>query len=369
MIYDRAKLMSLEDKFLAPYAVKSKDSKGREYPEKEDSSRTPFQKDRDRIIHSRAFRRLKMKTQVFVAHHGDHFRTRLTHTLEAAQVSRDIARSLGLNEDLAEAITLAHDLGHTPFGHAGEHALDEMLQPFGLSFEHNRQSRRIVEELEHVYPGFLGLNLTYEVRQGLMKHQSPWDQAEAEFHGASLEAQVVNLADEIAYNNHDVDDGWRAGLLHEDDLNELAIWREVEKIVKEKYGEISDRAVKHDRMISSMMGFMIKDLIETSAANLENADKAENELISFSPEMTTWTKELKQFLSEKFYFHPSVLKLSEKGQQIIRDLFTRYHENPTLLPEDEQAAIKAGENPEIVIKDYIAGMTDEFAEKEAISPR
>lgn len=372
MIYDREKLTALEDKFLAPYAVKSKDSKGREHDEREDFTRTPFQKDRDRIIHCRSFRRLKMKTQVFVAHHGDHFRTRLTHTLEATQISRDIARSLGLNEDLAEAVTLAHDLGHTPFGHAGEETLNELLKPFGSSFEHNRQSRRIVEDLERVYPGFNGLNLTFEVRQGLMKHQTSWDQANHEFRGTSLEAQVVNIADEIAYNNHDVDDGWRAGFLNPEDLNELAIWKIVKKIVDEKYGLIKEPIIRHDRMISNMIGFMIQDLIKNSALNLEknkikslnNVYKSEQELICFSPKLSALSQELKQFLAEKFYFHPEVLRFSQKGQQIIRDLFEKYLNSPKLLPEDEQKALNNGAAIEIIIKDYIAGMTDEFAEQE-----
>lgn len=372
MIYDRKKLMTLEDKFLAPYAVKSKDSRGREHSEKDDFTRTPFQKDRDRIIHCRSFRRLKMKTQVFVAHHGDHFRTRLTHTLEATQIGRDIARSLGLNEDLTEAVTLAHDLGHTPFGHAGEETLNELLKPFGLSFEHNIQSRRIVEELEHVYPEFNGLNLTFEVRQGLMKHQTSWDQANHEFHGASLEAQVVNIADEIAYNNHDVDDGWRAGLLNPEDLNELAIWQVVKKIVDEKYGLIKDPIIRHDRMISNMIGLMIQDVIKNSTFNLEKNNiqslgdvyKSKQELICFSPELSAQSQELKQFLSEKFYFHPDVLSFSQKGQQIIRNLFKKYMDSPQFLPKDKQKALNRGAQKEIVIKDYVAGMTDEFAEQE-----
>ncbi len=356
MIFDGDQLMALEDKFLASYALKSKDSKGRMHLEKADLTRTPFQKDRDRIIHSRAFRRLKMKTQVFVAHHGDHFRTRLTHTLEAAQISRDISRSLGLNEDLAEAITLAHDLGHTPFGHAGEEALDELLQPFGLSFEHNEQSRRIVEELEHVYPDFRGLNLTHEVRQGLMKHQTPWDQPDKEFQKASLEAQVANLADEIAYNNHDTDDALRAGLITEDDLGELMIWQTAAKQVVETYGKIENSYIRLSRTVSKMIGLMIHDLIKTS--NPEGGE------IKFSKAQTKMNRELKSFLTDRFYFHENVLELSKRGQNIIRSLFENYHNHPDNLPKEEQASIKNGTQLEIVIKDYIAGMTDEFAEQE-----
>lgn len=372
MIYDRDRLETLENSVLSPYAVKSKTSRGREYEEKEDFARTPFQKDRDRVIHSRAFRRLKMKTQVFVAHYGDHYRTRLMHSMEVAQVSRDVARSLGLNEDLSEAIALAHDLGHTPFGHAGEHALDEILKPFGLGFEHNQQSKRIVEELEEVYPGFHGLNLTFETRQGLMKHQSPWDQADSQFHGASLEAQVVNLADEIAYNNHDVDDGLRSGLITENQLRELAIWQKVSKLVEKEYGVIKDESVRWARMVSNMIGLMIQDLLATSSSRiaeqgiktLDDVYKSKENLILFSPKQYRWNTELKDFLSKNIYFNPHVLKLSERGQKIIRELFGAYHSDHTLLPDEEQSAISEGAQSEVIIKDYLAGMTDEYAEQE-----
>jgi dGTPase len=372
LIFDREQLFALEDQLLAPYAVKSKDSRGREHKEQQEKMRTPFQKDRDRILHSRAFRRLKMKTQVFVAHYGDHYRTRITHSLEVAQVSRDVSRSLGLNEDLSEAIALAHDLGHTPFGHAGEHALDELMKPFGLGFEHNQQSKRIVEQVEQIYPTFRGLNLTFETRQGLMKHQSPWDQAESEFTGASLEAQVVNLADEIAYNNHDTDDGLRSGLLTEEALSELEIWRNAMKSVQDEYGDIETPYIRQSRTISAMFGQMIQDLVTTSAAtlaekNIQTLDdvyKSKDKLIHFSDEQYKLNQELMKFLSDSIYFHPDVLKLSRHGQDTIRDLFTTYRKDPALLPEDEQKWIKDGENLEVVIKDYISGMTDEYAASE-----
>ncbi len=377
-IRDRAALLALEDQTLAPYAVKSSDSRGREHPEPDDLTRIPFQKDRDRIVHSRAFRRLKMKTQVFVAaptssgYPGDHFRTRLSHSLEVAQVSCDVCRSLGLNEDLAEAIALAHDLGHTPFGHAGEQALDELLQPHGLHFEHNEQSKRIVEVLEQVYPGFPGLNLTFETRQGLMKHQSPWDQANREFHGASLEAQVVNLADEIAYNNHDVDDGLRSGLITEAMLEALPIWKATEERVKKEYGDLEEGPVKRNRMVSGMIGFMIQDLIETTARaldehgiqTLEDVYRSRDKLVLFSAKQLKWDRQLKEFLTKNIYFTPRVLEVSKRGQRILRDLFAAYHANPGLLPVDEQAAIAHGESSAAVIRDYLAGMTDEFAEGE-----
>ena len=362
----------MEDQTLAPYAVKTKDSRGRKYPEKEETMRLPFQKDRDRILHSRAFRRLKMKTQVFVAHYGDHYRTRMTHSLEVAQVSRDVARALGLNEDLAEAIAMAHDLGHTPFGHAGEHALDDMMKPFGLQFEHNQQSKRIVEEVEQVYPGFHGLNLTFETRQGLMKHQSPWDQANSEFTGASLEAQVVNLADEIAYNNHDVDDGLRSGLITEADLKKLPIWQKAAEAVEREYGVIEIPYVRESRTISAMFGQMISDLVRTTsstlgAANIQTLDdvyRNDGKLVHFSETQFALNKALMSFLSERIYFHPDVLKLSHRGQGIIKDLFTTYHADSSLLPKEEQARVAQGERLEIVIKDYLSGMTDEYAEQE-----
>ena len=371
MIYDSARLMALEDQRLAPYAVKSSLSRGRDHVEKEETMRLPFQKDRDRILHSRAFRRLKMKTQVFVAHYGDHYRTRLTPSLEVAQVSRDVARALGLNEDLAEAIALAHDLGHTPFGHAGEHALDEMMQPFGLRFEHNHQSKHIVEEVEQIYPEFRGLNLTFETRQGLMKHQSPWDQADSEFHGASLEAQVVNLADEIAYNNHDVDDGLRSGLITETDLQTLPIWRIASEAVGREYGVIETSYSRESRTISAMFGQMIEDLVQTTSSNLEAAQlhsleavyRRTDHLVQFGAEQFARNKALREFLSERIYFNETVLSLSRRGQGIIKDLFDAYHANSTLLPKDERKKIEAGERPEVVIKDYISGMTDDYAEQ------
>lgn len=370
MHLNRTQLLAREDAALAPYAVKGTLSRGRMYPEQEDFTRMPFQKDRDRIIHCRAFRRLKGKTQVFVAHYGDHYRTRLSHSLEVAQVSRDVARSLGLNEDLAESIALAHDLGHTPFGHAGQDALDDCLRPFGLRFEHNEQSKRIVEVLEQIYPNFTGLNLTFEVRQGLMKHQSPWDQVDSTFHEASLEAQVVNLADEVAYNNHDVDDGLRSGLITEIALSDLAIWKEATKRLYDQYGSISNDDIRRARTVSLMVGLMIQDLVEFSAQllaaehidSLEKVYTAEEKLILFSPDQYRWNHELKDFLARKMYFHPTVKALSDRGQEIIRDLFTHYRAHPETLPAEEQALIQNGDRLEVVVKDYVAGMTDRFAE-------
>jgi dGTPase len=322
-----------------------KKSRGRRHEEATDvadkEGRTCFQKDRDRIIHCKAFRRLKDKTQVFVTHHDDHARNRLSHTIEVAQIARDMARMLELNEDLVEAIALAHDLGHTPFGHAGEAALNECLQEHGLHFEHNEQSQRIVEELEHVYPDFPGLNLSIEVLEGLMKHKTSWDSPEGgEEIKPSLEAQVVNLADEIAYQNHDVDDGLRAGLFGEEDLEELGIWRMAKEEAEKKYGEIEGPRIRVARIVSKMIGLMIHDVFEET--------KREG-LVRFSPEMARANLELKDFLAKRLYFSEEVLKHSRRGQRIVKALFGYY--------EKEFGAAGA--------RDFIAGMTDHFAEQQA----
>lgn len=355
MILTSLKLAENEARVLEPYAVLSKNSRGRKHNEPIDQQRLPFQKDRDRIIHCRAFRRLKEKTQVFVSHYGDHYRNRLTHSLEVAQVSRDLARTLGLNEDLAEAIALAHDLGHTPFGHAGEFALDECLEPYGLRFEHNEQSRRIVEELEEVYPNFRGLNLSIEVIEGLMKHQTSWDNPRGgESVRPSLEAQIVNFGDEIAYQNHDVDDGLRSGLFTEKDLESLKLWDWAMEASLKQDGKIVEDRIRIARRVSKMISIMIWDIAEESSKRLqefqirklEDVYTCPERLVGFSPEMAQANKELKDFLSTRLYFHPAVLAHSERGQKVIRAIFE--HE------------LKAGRKPE-EIRDYLAGMTDRFA--------
>lgn len=362
MILNAQQLAENEAQVLRPYAVLSLDSRGRTHEEPVDTQRLPFQKDRDRIIHSRAFRRLKGKTQVFVAHYGDHYRTRLSHSLEVAQVSRDLARMLGLNEDLAEAVALAHDLGHTPFGHAGEHALDECLRPYGMSYEHNEQSRRIVEELEDVYPAWKGLNLSREVIEGLMKHQTSWDHPREEGHelvSPSLEAQLVNFGDEIAYQNHDVDDGLRSGLFEEKDLENLALWQKAKGLAREEYGVITDEKVRWARTVSKMISLMIVDIAMETSRRLEDKRVASLadvyalgakgvKLVGFSEEMEIANKELKDFLTSRLYFNPEVLALSERGQEIIRALFAR--------------GIEEGGTPREVA-DFIAGMTDSYAEE------
>lgn len=356
MILSAEQLAENEARVLRPYAVLSRDSRGRKYEDPEDGQRLPFQRDRDRIIHCKAFRRLKEKTQVFVAHYGDHYRTRLSHSLEVAQVSRDLARMLGLNEDLAEAVALAHDLGHTPFGHAGEHALDECLRPYGLSFEHNEQSRRIVEELEEVYPDWPGLNLSREVIEGLMKHQTSWDNPRGgEAVRPSLEAQLVNFGDEIAYQNHDVDDGLRSGLFSEQDLESVALWR----LARERVGAVADEKIRWARTVSKMIGLMIVDIAEETSRRLEEADVRTTEdvyafdgkLVGFSEKMEENNKELKDFLTTRLYFNPEVVSHSERGQKIIRCLFERY--------------VSEGGAPGEV-RDFIAGMTDGFAAQQVL---
>jgi len=345
-------LEEIEIKNLAKYATKSASSLGRVHLEKDGMSkfgRLEFQKDRDRIIHSRAFRRLSEKTQVFPLF-GDHYRTRLTHTLEVAQISRDIARRLGLNEDLAEAIALAHDLGHPPFGHAGEDALDEMMGEYGMRFEHNEQSKRVVEKLEKVYPDFDGLNLTHETIEGLEKHKTSWDRVGVKVTRMHLEGQVVNIADEIAYTNHDMDDGIRSGLISVKDLEKTYLWKTAKKIVVTKYGKISDEKTLVSRIISQIISLMIFDI----------CDNFDNFLIVFSPKMTKRIKELREILFKKFYLSSTVKTRLEKGKKMIKKLFKYYVKNPSKVPDK----YKVGVGLEVAIKDYIAGMTDQFLEKE-----
>ena len=312
MMYTTQQLAKNEANVLQAYAVLSSRSRGRKHKEPMDAQRLPFQKDRDRIIHCKAFRRLQEKTQVFVPHYGDHYRNRLSHSLEVAQVSRDLARTLGLNEDLAESIALAHDLGHTPFGHAGEFALNECLKPYGLSFEHNEQSRRVVEELEEVYPSFPGLNLSIEVVEGLMKHQTSWDNPRGvEAIRPSLEAQIVNLGDEIAYQNHDTDDGLRSGFFSEKDLGGLALWGWAKEACEKADGKIDDEKIRIARMVSKMISLMIWDIAEEASRrieerhirHLEDVYSCPDQLVGFSGEMASANHELKDFLTTRLYFH------------------------------------------------------------------
>ncbi len=349
-------LLSALDSILAPYAVKHSSSKGRVHEEADHNLRSPFQLDRDRIIHSKAFRRLKAKTQVLSPSTGDHFRDRLTHTLEVAQISRSLARNLSLNEDLAEAIALAHDLGHTPFGHAGEEALNTALQNYNLAFEHNEQSKRIVEHLENTYPEHPGLNLTFETLEGLQKHSTPYDQSNQSFVSATIEAQVVNKADEIAYNNHDIDDGIRSGILKIQDLEKLSIWPDL-NINPCKF---------RMRYISEIMKSMLTDLIEQTLANISTMHirslgdvySCDRTIVEFSDSMKLKAKELREFLYEYFYYSEVVSKQNEEQKRILTELFNYLVENPDSLPEDE---FTKDDEVAIIAKDYISGMTDDFA--------
>jgi dGTPase len=370
------------DTHLAPYAAQSAQSKGRRFSEPAPSSRSEFQRDRDRIIHSTAFRRLEYKTQVFVNHEGDLFRTRLTHSIEVAQIARSIARNLQLNEDLVEAISLAHDLGHTPFGHAGQDALNACMKDFG-GFEHNLQSLRVVDALEERYASFEGLNLTFEAREGILKHCSLNNARQLGELGLrfidkkqpSLEAQLTNLADEIAYNNHDIDDGLRSGLLTEVQLMEIDSYARFRREVDQAYpGIIGRRAIAET--IRRMINMLISDLIQTSEQRISDCapktiDDVRNfpAMIAFSDAMYQEAKILKQFLREHLYRHYLVNRMSNKAKNTVRELFNLMLEDASLVPPDYR--VPAQDNPEQTktlqarrIADYIAGMTDRYAIRE-----
>ena len=371
----RAELEEREASGLAPYAMRSRDSRGRRHPEAEHPLRMVFQRDRDRIIHSTAFRRLEYKTQVFVNHEGDYYRTRLTHTVEAAQVTRTLARSLGLNEDLAEAVALAHDLGHTPFGHAGERTLNRLMTPYG-GFEHNGQSLRIVDVLEERYPTFRGLNLTWEVREGIVKHSTRYDRPQVqEFDPDSapcLEAQIVDFADEVAYNAHDVDDGLKSGMLHVEDLRTVSLWAEAEADID----EVAPRAPEHVRWYQSirlLIDRLVSDLVSTLQARLrddgingiEDVRRVKPRLVEFSPEMTERNLELKAFLRDHLYTHHRVTRMTQKADRIMTALFEIYLAEPKQLPPHVTRRVREdGETVPRVIADYLAGMTDRFAIEE-----
>jgi len=360
----------IEENNLAPYAVKSSQTLGRKHPEKEHHLRTAFQRDRDRIIHSTAFRRLEYKTQVFIYHEGDYYRNRLTHTIEVQQIARSIARNLGLNEDLVEAISLAHDIGHTPFGHKGEQALNEIMNRFGKRFEHNSHGLRVVDVLEVRYPEFEGLNLTYEVREGIVKHKTSYDSPEIqEFNehlSPTLEAQVVNLADEIAYTSHDLDDGLKSGILDVEELDNLKIWNTVMKKIKIKtHGELARSAV-----VRSLINLLVEDLIMTSEKKIEDVSvRSVNEvrklpqLITFSNDIYSQYEDLKKLLFERMYNHYRVIRMAEKASRIIKDLFDAYYKEPRQIPP--HACKRMDREPkEQIICDYLAGMTDRFAQEE-----
>jgi len=369
MIYPREKLEDLEDKHLAPYGFRSRDSKGREHPDPERKYRTAFQRDRDRIIHTTAFRRLEYKTQVFVNTEGDYYRTRLTHTLEVAQIGRTIARALGANEDLVEAICLAHDLGHTPFGHSGEHILSELMSDYG-GFEHNRQSLRIVMILERRFPQFPGLNLTYEVREGIVKHETEYDISDAQGYDpkkrGNLEAQIANVADEAAYTAHDLDDGLRSGLLKIKQLEEITLWQKLKEIVGWDAMELDD--ITRHQIIRRLIGIEISDVLESTLLTLEASgaqsvdelQRYKGNVVVYSEPFIKMNQELKDFLFVNMYRHFRVYRMQIKAEHILQDLFNAYTENPGILPAEVQERAKNGEFHRVIC-DYIAGMTDRFA--------
>lgn len=360
---------------LAPYAVSPANSRGRRVEEESSPGRTAFQRDRDRIIHSTAFRRLEYKTQVFVNHEGDLFRTRLTHSLEVAQIGRSVARNLCLNEDLVEAIALAHDLGHTPFGHAGQDALNDCMKDYG-GFEHNLQSLRVVDVLEVHYGAFDGLNLCFETREGILKHCGKRNARKLGDVGErfllnqrpSLEAQLANLADEIAYNNHDVDDGLRSGLITQEQLEEVGIFSRHLAMAKKHYPEISGRRLIHET-IRRMINTLVADLIKQSTANIADAHldslsavRTAPYLIGFSKDIGQEQQELKKFLRDYLYRHYQVVRMSAKARHTIERLFNAFRSDIRLLPSVYQE--KYAEDKHQVIADYIAGMTDRYAIRE-----
>ena len=360
---------------LAPYAADPEKSFGRKFQEPVSQTRNDFQRDRDRIIHSTAFRRLEYKTQVFVNHEGDLFRTRLTHSLEVAQMARGIARTLNLHEDLTEAIALAHDLGHTPFGHAGQDALNACMKKFG-GFEHNLQSLRVVEKLELRYADFYGLNLTFETREGILKHCSISNAKQLGDVGRrflnktspSLEAQLTNYADEIAYNNQDVDDGLRSGLITIEQLEEVDLFAENLNLVKQKYTKLDTKRLIHET-IRRMINQLVVDLCTHSTNNITEHQPNTIEdirklpaLISFSPAIAAKNLKLKQFLRKNLYHHYKVNRMSAKAERIVTDLFNVFFENPGLLPTEFQQFSKIDKAR--AVSDYIAGMTDRFAIRE-----
>lgn len=354
---------------LAPWAMRSAESRGRVVDEPEHAYRTAFQRDRDRIVHCRAFRRLQYKTQVFVQHEGDHYRNRLTHTLEAAQIARTLARTLRLNEELSEAIALAHDLGHTPFGHAGEAVLAELMAEHG-GFDHNRQTLRTVDLLEERYPAFRGLNLTAETREGLLKHGCTWPHPvplPPLGRQRCLEGQAADLADEVAYTNHDLDDGLTAGIVELAALNDVPLWAEARRRVEARLPDASER-VHAAQTIVALINDLVTDAVRATAARLEDAEPAGPDgirdaaarILDFAPATRAQMTELKAFLMENFYRSARVLRMTRKAEKVMGELFRTYCEDPKLLPARARAHF-AREGEMRVIADHVAGMTDRFA--------
>lgn len=367
----REELEKIELEKLATFAMLASKSQGRSHDEAEHPMRTCYQRDRDRIIHCSAFRRLEYKTQVFVNHEGDYYRTRLTHTLEVAQITRTLARALRLNEDLSETIALAHDLGHTPFGHSGERMLNSLMKDFG-GFEHNRQSLRVVDQLEDKYPYFKGLNLSWEVREGIIKHSSDHDNPELanDFKPhlqPTLEAEIVNIADEIAYNNHDIDDGLASEMITVEQLAQVQIWQEnYERVLIEMPDHPAK--VKRHQTVRYIINLLVTDLITSTIQNikrhkiesLDDVRQCKSKIVCFSDEVDKKNRDLKKFLKRKLYRHYRVIRMAEKANHFMTEMFNAYDATPEQLPPHVYSQID-GSNKERIIADYIAGMTDRYA--------
>jgi dGTPase len=368
-LVDRTVQEEREHRTLAPWGMRSAQSRGRRHPETEHALRTCFQRDRDRVVHSSSFRRLEYKTQVFVNHEGDNYRTRLTHSLEGAQIGRTVARAMALNEELTECLVLGHDLGHTPFGHSGERVMNELMHEHG-GFEHNRQTLRILELLERRYPDFPGLNLTWEVREGIIKHrpdsdaQAPEDYAPGE--APTLEAQLVDYVDEIAYNNHDVDDGLSSGMFSVEAIRGVALFREAHDDALSR--RLGDERIERHHVVRFIIDACVRDLIEATQANLAGARvqsvddvrRAGRRLVGYFDEMAGRVRELKQFLLHNMYRHYRVVRMGDKAGRILRDLFQSYVNEPGQLPPHYQEQVQR-DGVHRAVCDYIAGMTDRFA--------
>ena len=372
MLFTRELIEEREAKTLAPYAHRSRDSRGRQVPEDEPRYRTAFQRDRDRILHTTAFRRLEYKTQVFVITEGDYYRTRLTHTLEVAQIGRSVARALGGNEDLVEAICLAHDLGHPPFGHSGEESLRALMGERG-GFDHNRQSLRIVTQLERRYPNFEGLNLTWEVREGIVKHETEYDVADAKGYEPELrghlEAQIANVADELAYTAHDLDDGMRSVLISPAELEGLELCERLRDSIGWHAFEL-DELTRH-RLIRRLIGMEVSDLLGATVGRMqplnlvsvEQLQRLDFNVVGFSDDFRRMNQQLKSFLYQNMYQHHRVVRMQTKAERNLEDLFKAYIDNPEVLPSEVQERAREGELHRTIC-DYIAGMTDRFAQEE-----
>jgi dGTPase len=373
MLFTRTKLEEIEDKVLAPYGMRSRHTRGRVFPEREADYRTVFQKDRDRILHTTAFRRLEYKTQVFINYEGDYYRTRLTHTLEVSQIGRTVARALGANEDLVEAICLAHDLGHSPFGHSGEVALNRLMKELG-GFEHNKQSLRIVTKLEERYPNFRGLNLSWETREGIVKHETEYDVSDASNYNPDLrghlEAQIANVADELAYTAHDLDDGLRSGMITPAMLEGIALWEILlESVGLRRGNDLAD--IERHRIIRRLIGLAMNDVVdqtsirldESGVQSVESLQKLSYNVIGFSEDMHRRNRELKDFLYANLYRHHRVVRMQVKAERILMELFEAYRKESEMLPQTVQAVVEE-RGLERAICDYIAGMTDRYAIEE-----